>query len=61
AEFSRLLKGDREGLPSDAISLAADGDNWTTDEEFLAWLRRELYPGETLRGGSDRDDGGSPR
>ncbi|HET6742169.1 MAG TPA: hypothetical protein VFH76_24665 [Kribbella sp.] len=46
AEFSRLLNGDREGLPSDAISLAADGDNWRTDDEFLVWLRAELYPGE---------------
>lgn len=50
AEFSRLLEGDREGLPSDAISLAADGDSWTTDDEFLLWLQAELYPQEPAPG-----------
>ena len=43
-DLSRLLRGDREGLPSDAISLAADGDEWNTDDEFLLWLWQQLYP-----------------
>ncbi|MFF0339233.1 hypothetical protein [Kribbella sp. NPDC004875] len=45
-EFSQLLRGDREGLPRDALSLAADGDDWNTDDKFLAWLWQQLYPGE---------------
>ncbi len=48
AEFLRLLKGERDGLTGDALSLAADGDDWKTDDEFLVWLWRELYPGEAL-------------
>jgi hypothetical protein len=48
AEFSRLLKGDREELPSDALSLAADGDGWKTDDEFLQWLWQQLYPDQPV-------------
>ncbi|WP_427887391.1 hypothetical protein ACQHIV_30990 [Kribbella sp. GL6] len=48
AEFARLLQGDRDGLPRDALSLAADGDDWTTEDEFFVWLWQELYPGEAL-------------
>jgi hypothetical protein len=50
AELSRLLTGERQDLPSDAISLAADGDNWENDDEFLVWLWQQLYPNETVPG-----------
>jgi hypothetical protein len=46
AELLQLLTGDRQDLPGDAISLAADGDDWETDNEFLLWLWHELYPSE---------------
>jgi hypothetical protein len=48
SELERLVRGDREGLRDGAISEAAEYDDWTTDEEFLAWLWNELYPGETI-------------
>ncbi|TCC43407.1 hypothetical protein [Kribbella sindirgiensis] len=51
SELSRLLAGDREGLPSDAIGLAADGDDWSTDDEFLLWLWQQLYPNEPVPSG----------
>ncbi|HZX04026.1 hypothetical protein [Kribbella sp.] len=44
----RLLRGDRQGLHPGAISTAAQYDEWNTDDEFLAWLWNELYPGEPL-------------
>jgi hypothetical protein len=56
-ELSRLLKGDREDLPSGAISLAADGDAWNTDDELLMWLWRELYPNEPVPTRDDSADG----
>ncbi|GAA3138099.1 hypothetical protein JOF29_000172 [Kribbella aluminosa] len=48
AELSQLLTGERQGLTTDAISLAADGDGWDIDDEFLGWLWNELYPSEPL-------------
>ncbi|TDD51874.1 hypothetical protein E1263_29715 [Kribbella antibiotica] len=47
-ELVRLLKGDREGLHSSAIFTAAEYDEWDTDDEFLRWLWRELYPSELV-------------
>ncbi|GAA3138077.1 hypothetical protein GCM10010530_67890 [Kribbella aluminosa] len=45
-EFTRLLKGDREGLHPLAIATAAEYDDWKTDTEFLEWLWSDLYPSE---------------
>jgi IS5 family transposase len=45
-ELSRLLRGDREGLHPHAIITAAEYGDWKTDDEFLLWLWRELYPDE---------------
>ncbi|MEV5960592.1 hypothetical protein AB0L70_02435 [Kribbella sp. NPDC051952] len=45
-ELVRLLSGERDGLPADALSTAADRDDWDTDDEFLTWLWHELYPDE---------------
>jgi hypothetical protein len=39
-----LLRGDRVGLPSGAISLAPDGEGWDTDDKFLGWLWQQLCP-----------------
>jgi hypothetical protein len=50
AELERLVRGDREGLRNGAISDATEYDDWNTDEEFLDWLWRELYPGEPVPG-----------
>ncbi|MFG1907163.1 hypothetical protein [Kribbella sp. NPDC048928] len=47
-ELSRLVRGDREGLRPGAIDTATAYDDWKTDDEFLAWLWKELYPGEPL-------------
>lgn len=47
-ELTAVLQGHREGLPPGAIDLAAEYDEWDTDEEFLAWLWGELYPGEPV-------------
>jgi hypothetical protein len=47
-ELIEVLRGHREGLPPEAIGLAAADDEWDTDEEFLAWLWHELYPGEPV-------------
>ncbi|MEV8377560.1 hypothetical protein AB0P21_32785 [Kribbella sp. NPDC056861] len=43
-EFVRLIKGDREGLHPLALSTAAEYDE-RNDDEFLATLWRQLYPG----------------
>jgi hypothetical protein len=43
-EFSRLLRGDRVGLPSGAISLAPDREGRDTDDKFLGWLWQQLCP-----------------
>jgi hypothetical protein len=48
AELSQLLMGERQDLPNDAISLAADGDEWDTDDGILVWLWHELYPNEPV-------------
>lgn len=47
-ELTQLLKGRREGLRPGAIDVAAAYDDWDTDEEFLAWLWRDLYPTEPV-------------
>lgn len=49
-ELDRLVRGDREGLRIRAISDATEYDDWKTDEEFLNWLWRELYPNEPVPG-----------
>jgi hypothetical protein len=49
-ELARLVSGDREGLRPNAISAAAEYDEWESDEEFLLWLWRELYPDEPVPG-----------
>lgn len=49
-ELARLVGGERDGLSPDAISVAAGYDEWATDEEFLRWLWRQLYPDESLPG-----------
>lgn len=49
-ELSRLVRGDREGLRPGAIDTATAYDDWKTDDEFLAWLWKELYPGEAVPG-----------
>jgi hypothetical protein len=58
-ELTKILRGHREGLPADAIALAAADDDWDTDEEFLAWLWHELSPNEPVptpeSNGSERD------
>ncbi|TDO67431.1 hypothetical protein EV651_103343 [Kribbella sp. VKM Ac-2571] len=51
SELARVLRGDREGLHPQAIITAAEYDEWGSDEEFLAWLWGELYPGEEVPGG----------
>ncbi|TDW89584.1 hypothetical protein EV137_3380 [Kribbella pratensis] len=50
AELERLVRGDREGLRAGAISDATAYDDWSTDDEFLAWLWGVLYPGERVPG-----------
>jgi hypothetical protein len=50
SELTAVLQGRRDGLPPDAIDLAAEYDEWDTDEAFLAWLWRELYPDEAVPG-----------
>ena len=47
SEFVQLLQGHRDGLHPRAIFTAAEYDDWD-DDEFLAWLWRELYPTEAL-------------
>ena len=47
-ELTRLLRGDREGLHPAAIGVAAEYDDFDTDDEFLVWLWQELYPGESV-------------
>lgn len=47
-EFVQLLEGHREGLRPGAIDIAAGYDDFDTDDEFLTWLWRELYPDEPL-------------
>jgi hypothetical protein len=49
-ELSRLLEGDREDLPPDALSIAAEYEDQDSDEEFLVWLWQHLYPSEPLPG-----------
>lgn len=49
-QFEQLLKGHREGLHPKALATAAGYDQ-RNDEEFLAWLWGELYPGEEVPGG----------
>ncbi|WP_427885369.1 hypothetical protein ACQHIV_24230 [Kribbella sp. GL6] len=51
-EFVQLLESDRQGLHPDAISTAAQYDEWDDDGEFLAWLWHELYPSEPVPGTS---------
>jgi hypothetical protein len=58
-EFSRLLRGDREGLHPQAIATAAEYDDGNTDDEFLGWLWRELYPREPVPGAQDGQAGGT--
>ncbi|MGZ0147884.1 hypothetical protein ACXJJ3_12510 [Kribbella sp. WER1] len=47
-EFVQLLQGHREGLRPGAIDVAAEYDEWSSDDEFLAWLWHELYPDEPM-------------
>jgi len=47
-ELTAVLQGHREGLPPGAVDLAAEYDEWDTDEEFLAWLWHELFPDEPV-------------
>lgn len=60
-ELARLVGGEREGLRPNAISVASGYDDWATDEEFLAWLWKELYPGESIPGSTDDVEGAAPR
>lgn len=46
-ELVKLLEGNREGLHSQALGLAAEYDQGS-DDEFLAWLWHELYPDEPI-------------
>lgn len=52
-ELTRLLEGDREGLPPDALTVAAEYEDQDTDEEFLMWLWKQLYPSEPVPGHGD--------
>lgn len=47
-ELGQLAGGQRDGLRPNAISVAAGYDEWATDDEFLTWLWKELYPGEPV-------------
>jgi hypothetical protein len=53
-EFARLLEGDREGLPPDALGIAAEYEEHT-DEEFLVWLWGTLYADEPVPGHHDSE------
>lgn len=47
-ELTRLLEGDCEGLPPGAVHLAAEYDDFASDDEFLVWLWHQLYPKEPV-------------
>ncbi|MFD7154309.1 hypothetical protein ACFV9C_06915 [Kribbella sp. NPDC059898] len=47
-ELVRLLRGEHDGLDPMALSVAAEYDDFDSDDEFLAWLWHELYPDEAL-------------
>ncbi|MEV0801970.1 hypothetical protein AB0I34_30020 [Kribbella sp. NPDC050281] len=49
-ELTRLLEGDREGLPQGAVHLAAEYDDFHNDDDFLVWLWQQLYPTEPVPG-----------